>query len=63
MNRICLALVVFFGLFTAHASDQPKQPKGPQHGIELYGVPKYPADFKHFDYVNPDAPKGGTFRV
>ena len=24
--------------------------------------PRYPADFKHFDYVNPDAPKGGTFR-
>jgi microcin C transport system substrate-binding protein len=30
------------------------------HGISLYGDPlKYPADFKHFDYVNPDAPKGG----
>ena len=24
--------------------------------------PKYPANFKHVDYVNPDAPKGGTFR-
>ena len=27
----------------------------------LYGEPKYAPDFQHFDYVNPDAPKGGTF--
>ncbi|MDQ3597624.1 MAG: ABC transporter substrate-binding protein, partial [Pseudomonadota bacterium] len=36
----------------------------PQHALTLYNEPpKYPADFKHVDYVNPDAPKGGTFRV
>jgi microcin C transport system substrate-binding protein len=29
------------------------------HAFALYDTPKYPADFKHFDYVNPDAPKGG----
>ncbi len=35
----------------------------PQHALTLYDEPpKYPANFKHFDYVNPDAPKGGTFR-
>ena len=35
----------------------------PQHALTLYNEPpKYPADFKHTDYVNPDAPKGGTFR-
>ena len=35
----------------------------PQHGLSLFGDPlKYPADFKHFDYVNPDAPKGGSVR-
>jgi microcin C transport system substrate-binding protein len=34
------------------------------HGISLYGDPlKYPADFAHFDYVNPDAPKGGFVKV
>lgn len=27
--------------------------------IALGYTPKYPANFKHFDYVNPDAPKGG----
>lgn len=30
------------------------------YAIAQYGEPKYPPDFKHFDYVNPDAPKGGT---
>ncbi|AIR90390.1 extracellular solute-binding protein [Pseudomonas cremoricolorata] len=35
----------------------------PQHALTLYDEPpKYPADFKHLDYVNPKAPKGGTFR-
>lgn len=30
------------------------------HGISAFGELKYPADFAHFDYVAPDAPKGGT---
>lgn len=29
------------------------------HGISTFGELKYPADFKHLDYVNPAAPKGG----
>jgi microcin C transport system substrate-binding protein len=34
------------------------------HAITLYDEPpKYGSDFKHFDYVNPEAPVGGTFRV
>lgn len=33
------------------------------HAYALWGEPKYPADFRHFDYVNPDAPKGGTLRL
>ncbi len=31
------------------------------HGMSVFGDLKYPADFRHFDYVNPDAPKGGVF--
>ena len=31
-----------------------------KHGISFFGEFKYPADFEHFDYVNPDAPKGGA---
>jgi microcin C transport system substrate-binding protein len=30
-----------------------------RHGLSAFGDLKYPADFQHFDYVNPDAPKGG----
>jgi len=31
----------------------------PRHGLSVFGELKYPADFQHFAYVNPDAPKGG----
>ena len=33
-----------------------------RHGLSLFGDVKYPAGFKHFDYVNPNAPKGGSVR-
>ena len=33
-----------------------------RHAISLYGTPKYPQNFQHFDYVNPHAPKGGHLR-
>ncbi len=32
----------------------------PSHGIAMRGQPLLPADYTHFDYANPDAPKGGT---
>ncbi len=39
-------------------------PPGPwQHAVSLIGEPGYPAGFAHFNYVNPDAPKGGTVRL
>ena len=31
-----------------------------KHGVSYFGDFKYPPGFEHFDYVNPDAPKGGT---
>ena len=34
-----------------------------QHGLSLFGELKYPPGFKHFDYVNPGAPKGGAVRM
>jgi microcin C transport system substrate-binding protein len=35
----------------------------PQYALTVYGeAPRYPANFQHFDYVNPDAPKGGSMR-
>ncbi|MBO2921380.1 extracellular solute-binding protein [Pseudomonas asiatica] len=45
---LCLA-------FNAHA--------GSTHALTVYGeAPRYNASFQHFDYVNPDAPKGGILR-
>ncbi len=49
------------GLFTPPASAQSAEPAW-RHAISLFGDIKYPPDFKRFDYVNPDAPKGGYSR-
>jgi microcin C transport system substrate-binding protein len=46
------------GTRPAHAND-----KVWRHGLSLFGDLKYPAGFKHFDYVNPRAPKGGAVRL
>ncbi len=53
--------VVFFGIFATHAiaADEPQ----PAHGLAMHGDLKYGPDFKHFDYVNPNAPKGGNIRL
>jgi peptide/nickel transport system substrate-binding protein/microcin C transport system substrate-binding protein len=36
---------------------------GAVHAVAHFGEPKYPAQFTHFDYVNPDAPAGGTLNL
>jgi microcin C transport system substrate-binding protein len=33
------------------------------HGLAMHGAPKYGPGFTHFDYANPDAPKGGDVRL
>jgi microcin C transport system substrate-binding protein len=38
-------------------------PSAELHGMSVFGDLKYPADFPHFDYVNPAAPKGGLFSL
>src|SRR5689334_25070248 len=57
-----LALVVVLAGFISgplQAEDAPVH----HHALSLIGEPKYPADFTHFDFVNPDAPKGGNVRM
>jgi microcin C transport system substrate-binding protein len=54
------AALILFGVL-AHGS--PDASAEPRHAIAMHGAPKYPADFSQFDYVNPDAPKGGDFRL
>lgn len=55
----------FFVLFVALClpAFAPSIQAAPQHGIVPFGKLKYPKDFEHFDYVNPDAPKGGKMRL
>jgi len=50
-SLLCLALSATL----AHAQ--------PSHGLSVFGDLKYPAGFTHFDYVNPDAPKGGKMSL
>ena len=52
---LLLALMAF--ALTSNADEKITK----SHGISTFGDLKYPADFKHFDYVNPNAPKGGEF--
>ena len=47
---------------TARAQGTGAEPAW-RHALSLFGDVKYPADFKRFDYVNPDAPKGGIARM
>ena len=51
-----LALAASVMAFSAMAQEQKIIVS---HGISTFGELKYPADFTHLDYVNPDAPKGG----
>ncbi|WP_417580462.1 extracellular solute-binding protein [Nitrincola sp.] len=48
------ASILFFSLSSWSFADTTTT-----HGIAMHGDLKYPADFPHFEYVNPDAPKGG----
>ncbi len=55
---LTIALAGCLPLF-ALADDTPRR----HHALSLIGEPRYPANFAHFDYVNPDAPKGGLVRL
>lgn len=49
------------GAATEAQGESRGESQGQSHGMSAFGDLKYPADFHHFDYVNPDAPKGGLF--
>ena len=55
------ALALFFVSSAVPAF--PQQGSTVKHAFALHGDVKYGPGFKHFDYVNPDAPKGGTVRL
>lgn len=58
-----MSFLISFVLWVAAAHVQADSPIHTTHALTLYGAPKYSADFTHFDYVNPDAPKGGQIRL
>jgi len=58
LRTLCLTLVLI--CFTQVQADLPTY-KG--HAIAMHGDVKYGPDFKHFEYVNPNAPKGGTVKL
>jgi peptide/nickel transport system substrate-binding protein/microcin C transport system substrate-binding protein len=59
---LATALLVLLGTscIGAPASENATTASGWMHAYATYGAPRYPRGFAHFDYVNPDAPKGGT---
>jgi len=70
--RLALALGLFLSPLAAFATATPEAATPAQqaagdltgvHAIALHGAPKYGPDFAHFDYVNPNAPKGGLVRM
>jgi microcin C transport system substrate-binding protein len=55
-------LIAGFAAFSADPATAQPATSGPVHGFAMHGDVKYPAGFKHFDYVNPAAPKGGDVK-
>ncbi len=56
-------LCLSFGLVLGLAIFSQPAKAEPVHAIAMHGTPKYEAGFDHFDYVNPNAPKGGEIRL
>ena len=62
--RMILTTAGLLVLLTSAATIGMAQEKvAPRHALAMHGSPKYGPDFKNFDYVNPNAPKGGTIRL
>lgn len=59
---LCCSLLVSFSSTTLAATTGTAQ--SAPHALVMYGdKPKYPKNFTHFDYANPDAPKGGKMVI
>jgi microcin C transport system substrate-binding protein len=56
LRRVTVALLLGLAAGLGVADDA----KDWSHAWAAYGEPKYPRGFAHFDWANPDAPKGGT---
>lgn len=61
LNLVCVAIFCAWALPVT--AGQVAQEDKPTYGLTLFGKLKYPENFTHFDYTNPDAPKGGEVRL
>jgi microcin C transport system substrate-binding protein len=60
ISKLLLVLAAASAAFVA-TSLEAQSPEW-RHGLSLLGNPQYPADFQRFNYVDPNAPKGGLVR-
>tara|TARA_B100000446_G_scaffold172690_1_gene181015 strand:- start:3304 stop:5151 length:1848 start_codon:yes stop_codon:yes gene_type:complete len=60
-KRCLITACLCLGILPSAQAEQPHVTRS--HGYHPFGDLKYPADFKHLDYVNPDAPKGGSITL
>lgn len=61
--RALLALLLALPAVAIAAPDADAAEPRRLHALSLVGKPKFDAGFKHFDWVNPEAPKGGVLRL
>jgi len=61
--RRIVGLVALMAALAFAVAAPAKQATITTYGISTFGDLKYPANFKHFDYVNPNAPKGGEMSI
>lgn len=57
------ALASLIGIFASIASAQAENNASPNYALSMHGDVALPADFTHFPYANPDAPKGGALKM
>jgi len=55
-------ILIIFAVFTLIISLNKHAYSEKVHGIAMHGIPKYASDFENLDYVNPNAPKGGSVK-
>lgn len=58
-RSLWIGLVVLSAATVLTALSNDSHAADPAHGLAISGELKYPSDFTHFEYTNPDAPKGG----
>ena len=60
LTGLCIAALL---AQTALAQESGDETIIKSHGYSFFGDLSYPEDYEHFDYVNPDAPKGGEISL